>query len=80
MFDCAQSLSRLSDFHDGTLNQSDRDLVAAHLDGCRPCQGIYQELNIIIVVAPELQEGDGIPIPDEQVFWQRLSFARQREH
>lgn len=73
--DCEKSLELLSDFLDGALEPNTRGLIKVHLDGCPPCAIVYDELNMLIVVAPELRDDSDIAFPDENVVWQRLELA-----
>ncbi|HEX8097118.1 MAG TPA: zf-HC2 domain-containing protein [Pyrinomonadaceae bacterium] len=70
--DCAESLALLSEYRDGSLERGRRAEVGSHLSRCSPCEGIYQELDVIAVAANTLRVEPGIGFPDEDSLWQRL--------
>lgn len=78
--DCAKSLAMLSDFRDGALNEEEREGVRQHLTLCRPCAGVFRDLDTIVVAATVLREEPGITFPDEHVIWQRMSLAKRHIH
>ncbi|MDQ1559280.1 MAG: putative zinc-finger [Pyrinomonadaceae bacterium] len=72
--DCEESLPLLSDYHAGELDESARDGVRDHLGCCPPCDGIYHDVETIVVSASSLREEEGISFPDENAIWQRMQF------
>jgi anti-sigma factor RsiW len=72
-FDCAKSLAMLSEFRDGALDEERRSLVRAHLAHCPPCDGVFKDLDTIIIAAQVLREEKEISFPDENLLWQRMS-------
>jgi predicted anti-sigma-YlaC factor YlaD len=78
--DCATSLSLLSDYHDGFLAETESTQVRAHLDSCKPCLGIFSDLDLITVTAIELRNSDTINFPDEGIMWQRLRIVTYESH
>lgn len=78
--DCEKSIELLSDFHDGELDEYGRIEVSAHLAGCRPCAGLYGDLDSIVLAASALRAGQDISYPDEEALWQRLRLADGEIH
>ena len=78
--DCAQSITLLSDFYDGTLGEIERVEVGAHLAVCQPCTGVFEELNVIVLAASGLQREPGLAFPDETVLWQRMDLSKRTIH
>ncbi len=74
--DCEQSWSLLSDFRDGVLDEGNRTLLSQHLDGCPPCACILKDIETIVITARAFGSEDGIPYPDEETFWQRITVTR----
>lgn len=72
--DCEESLPLLSDYHAGELDETARDGVRDHLGCCPPCDGIYHDVETIVVSASSLREEEGISFPDENAIWQRMQF------
>ncbi|MDQ1610760.1 MAG: putative zinc-finger [Pyrinomonadaceae bacterium] len=72
--DCEESLPLLSDYHAGELDEAARDGVRDHLGCCPPCDGIYHDVETIVVSASSLREEEGISFPDENAIWQRMQF------
>jgi predicted anti-sigma-YlaC factor YlaD len=73
--DCEESLPLLSEYHAGALDESTRAGVRDHLGCCPPCDGVYQDVETIVVSASSLREEDGISFPDETAVWQRIQFS-----
>lgn len=78
--DCAKSLSLLSDYRDGALDDGNRTLVGQHLDGCPPCMCIFKDIETIIITARAFASEDGVAYPDEEIFWQRITITRGTVH
>jgi hypothetical protein len=73
--DCEESLPLLSEYHAGALDEAARNKVRDHLGCCPPCDGVYQDVESIVVSASSLRGEDGISFPDENAVWQRLQFS-----
>ena len=73
--DCEESLPLLSEYHAGALDETARDGVREHLDCCPPCDGIYHDVETIVVSASSLRGEEGISFPDENAVWQRIQFS-----
>jgi anti-sigma factor ChrR (cupin superfamily) len=73
--ECEESLPLLSEYHAGALDEPTREEVRAHLGCCPPCDGVYQDVETIIVSAGSLREEEGISFPDETAVWQRIQFS-----
>lgn len=78
--DCDQSLSLLSDYRDGVLDDGNRSLISEHLDGCPPCKCVYMDIETIILTASTFSSEDGITYPDEDIFWQRITVTKRTVH
>jgi predicted anti-sigma-YlaC factor YlaD len=78
--DCADSLSLLSDYRDGALDDVNRSLVSEHLDGCPPCKCVFTDIESIVMTASTFRTEDGITYPDEKVVWQRVSIKQRTSH
>lgn len=78
--DCTESLTMLSDFHDGSLDDTLRLQVQTHLAECPPCTGIFDDISEIVNVAVALNLKQEIAIPDEDTFWQRVRIADPKVH
>ena len=74
--DCARSIELLSDYDAGLLGDDDRVLVVTHLSACADCDGVFQDLKLIVQTALSMRSENGIAYPDEEVLWQRLSVNR----
>lgn len=70
--DCGRSLELLSDFREGSLEEPERVEVREHLDACRPCANIFQDLDLIVVTAQEIRTVEDFTFPDEDALWQRI--------
>lgn len=73
--DCEESLPLLSEYHAGALDDSTREGVREHLDCCPPCDGVYHDVETIVVSASSLREEESISFPDETTVWQRIQFS-----
>lgn len=80
MVECEKSLEMLSDYRDGLLGDDERTLVSKHLSKCPPCDGIYKDLDSIILTAIVLRLEEGVQFPDEEAIWQRLSIGTRTIH
>ncbi len=78
--DCAKSLELLSDFRDGVLEETLSMEVKTHLGLCRPCAGVFQDLDTIVLAATALRTDPAISFPEEQVIWQRMSLSKGPIH
>ncbi|HYY56699.1 MAG TPA: zf-HC2 domain-containing protein [Pyrinomonadaceae bacterium] len=78
--DCAKSLELLSDFHDGVLDTTAQSEVKTHLETCRPCAGVFRDLDTIVMAAAVLRAEPGIAFPDDTLVWQRLSISKGPIH
>ena len=74
--DCARSIELLSEYSAGSLGEDDSIFVMMHLSGCVDCNGVLQDLKLIVVTASALRSENGIAYPDEEVLWQRVSARR----
>jgi predicted anti-sigma-YlaC factor YlaD len=77
---CPESLSRLSDYHDGSLEEAESLLVQEHLASCSPCEKVFSELELIVQIAAELDSGDTLNFPDEALLWARLKVTTSGPH
>ena len=73
--DCEESLPLLSEYHAGALDETTREGVREHLDCCPPCDGVYRDVETIVVSASSLREEESISFPDETAVWQRIQFS-----
>lgn len=80
MAECEKSLGLLSDYHDGALDELERAFISTHLAKCKPCEGIYKELDTIVLTATLLRNEDDIAFPDEEAIWQRISVSKSTIH
>lgn len=75
---CEESLILLSELHSGELEESTATLIRQHLVECPPCDGIFKDIQTIVMTASALrQESDALEFPDENVIWQRLTLIKQ---
>ena len=74
--DCARSIELLSEYSAGSLGEDDSVFVRTHLSACADCDGVFQDLKLIVQTALALRSENGIAYPDEEVLWQRLSARR----
>jgi predicted anti-sigma-YlaC factor YlaD len=78
--DCAKSLELLSEFHDGALDEAWQAQVRTHLATCRPCAGVFRDLDTIVLAATALRSDQEMAFPDEQAIWQRMSIGNRTIH
>lgn len=78
--DCADSLSLLSDYRDGALDEGNRSMVSEHLDCCPPCKCVFTDIESIVMTASTFRTEDGITYPDETLTWQRVSIKQRTSH
>jgi len=74
--DCARSIELLSEYHVGALGDDDIVFVKTHLSTCVDCNGVFEDLRLIVQAAASLRAENGIAYPDEEVLWQRVSVGR----
>ena len=74
--DCDRSIELLSDYHAGLLGDDDKLLVITHLSTCADCDGVFQDLKLIVQTAVAMRSENGIAYPDEEALWQRLDANR----
>jgi predicted anti-sigma-YlaC factor YlaD len=77
---CARSLSLLSDYRDGVLDEEEKALVRHHLAECPPCLVVLQDVELIIMSAPMIGGEEGIAYPDESAIWQRMRITKTTVH
>lgn len=75
---CTESLALLSDYHDALLSVEDSTQVRIHLLECAPCDGVFRELKMIVIIAADLRDGRSTSFPDEAAFWERLTIHKQQ--
>ncbi|HEY0101543.1 MAG TPA: zf-HC2 domain-containing protein [Pyrinomonadaceae bacterium] len=73
--DCEESLPLLSEYHAGSLDDTQLDGIRRHLDDCPPCCDVYHDVETIVVSASSLRGEEDISFPDEQAVWQRIQFS-----
>ncbi|HEX8709372.1 MAG TPA: zf-HC2 domain-containing protein [Pyrinomonadaceae bacterium] len=78
--DCAKSLAMLSEFRDGIISEEERALVKAHLANCTPCDGVFRDLDVIVMAASGLRAEQGFTFPDENALWRRMAIAKRAVH
>ena len=79
--DCSESLTMLSDLHDGALDELNTTAVREHLAKCKPCEGIFFDIDAIVVAAHVMRgTADGIAFPDEDALWQRMGLKPRELH
>jgi hypothetical protein len=69
---CEKCQELLSDFVDGTLTNSDRHTLSAHLEECLSCVSVHTEINSIVSFCREHREEYVAP-PNAQALWLRIS-------
>ena len=74
--DCARSIELLSEYDAGLLGDDDRLFVVTHLSACADCDGVFQDLKLIVQTALSMRSENGIAYPDEEALWLRLSANR----
>lgn len=82
--DCARSLSLLSEYRIGALNEAENVGVKTHLTGCGECLGVFEDLNSIVQAAAVLRTTEDvmpeISFPDEKLLWQRMGLDKKTVH
>jgi len=73
---CSQAVELLSEYYANALDENSVVEIKTHLVECQPCEGIYEDVTLIVTTARILRDGEHLPYPDEQILWQRLSIAR----
>jgi hypothetical protein len=74
--DCARSIELLSDYDAGLLGREEVVILRTHLTNCGDCDGVFEDLRLIIRVAIAMRSGDSITYPDGEALWQSLSARR----
>jgi hypothetical protein len=74
--DCVKSIELLSEYSAGSLGDDEVIFIRTHLSACADCDGVFQDLNLIVQTALAMRSENGIAYPDEEVLWQRLSASR----
>ena len=74
--DCSRSIELLSEYSAGSLGDDDILFVKTHLSSCQDCNGVFQDLRLIVQTAVALRSDNGIAYPDEEILWQRVSARR----
>jgi hypothetical protein len=78
--DCAESVALLSEYHEGTLDETLLVEVRAHLVMCPPCTTVFQDLETIVMAASALRRDQDLPFPDETMIWQRMRITKRTIH
>jgi anti-sigma factor ChrR (cupin superfamily) len=74
--DCARSIELLSEYSAGSLAEPDSVFVRTHLTICADCNGVFEDLKLIVQTALVMRSENGIAYPDEELLWQRVSTSR----
>jgi hypothetical protein len=74
--DCSRSIELLSEYTADTLGENDKIFVSTHLLNCTDCNGVFEDLRLIVQTATLLRSENGIAYPDEELLWQRVSVGR----
>jgi predicted anti-sigma-YlaC factor YlaD len=74
--DCSRSIELLSEYTAGSLGENDSIFVRTHLLDCTDCNGVFEDLRLIVQTATLLRSENGIAYPDEELLWQRVSVGR----
>ena len=74
--DCARSIELLSEYTAGSLGEHDSIFVRTHLLDCKDCNGVFEDLSVIVQTATLLRSENGIAYPDEELLWQRVCMGR----
>ena len=74
--DCAKSIELLSEYSAGSLGDDDSIFVRTHLTACADCNGVLEDLKLIVQTAIAMRSENGIAYPDEEVLWQKVSARR----
>ncbi|HYJ46309.1 MAG TPA: zf-HC2 domain-containing protein [Pyrinomonadaceae bacterium] len=78
--DCVESITLLSEYHEGALDEPVSIEVRIHLRDCPPCADVYNELKEIVTKAVALREYQEINFPDENSLWLRMRLAEREAH
>ncbi|HJQ34858.1 MAG TPA: zf-HC2 domain-containing protein [Pyrinomonadaceae bacterium] len=74
--DCARSIELLSEYTAGSLGEDDSVFIRTHLTACADCNGLLEDLKLIVQTALSMRSENGIAYPDEEILWQRVSARR----
>ena len=74
--DCARSIELLSEYTAGSLGDDDSVFVKTHLTACADCNGVLEDLKLIVQTAIAMRSDNGIAYPDEEILWQKVSTRR----
>jgi hypothetical protein len=74
--DCARSIELLSEYTAGSLGDDDSVFVRTHLTACADCNGVLEDLKLIVLTAVAMRSDNGIAYPDEEVLWQKVTTRR----
>ena len=74
--DCARSIELLSEYSAGSLGDDDSVFITTHLTACADCNGVFEDLKIIVQTAIAMRHENGIAYPDEEILWQKVSARR----
>ena len=74
--DCDRSIELLSEYSAGALGADEVVFIQTHLTACADCDGVFQDLKMIVQTALAMRSENGIAYPDEEVLWQRVSSRR----
>jgi hypothetical protein len=74
--DCARSIELLSEYTADSLGENDKIFVRTHLLDCKDCNGVFEDLRLIVQTATLLRSENGVAYPDEEILWQRVSARR----
>ena len=74
--DCARSIELLSEYSAGSLGDDDVLFVKTHLSSCTDCNGVFEDLKVIVETALAMRSENGIAYPDAEILWQRVSARR----
>jgi predicted anti-sigma-YlaC factor YlaD len=74
--DCARSIELLSEYTAGSLGDDDSVFVRTHLTACADCNGVLEDLKLIVQTAIAMRSENGIAYPDEEILWQKVTTRR----
>jgi len=74
--DCARSIELLSEYSAGSLGENESIFIRTHLLDCKDCNGLFEDLRLIVQTATLLRTENGIAYPDEELLWARVSAHR----
>ncbi len=74
--DCSRSIELLSEYTAGSLGENDILFIRTHLLDCVDCNGVFEDLRLIVQTATLLRAENGIAYPDEELLWARVSAHR----